>query len=77
VNRRELIAFPGGTAAAWPLALRAQQPGMPVIEFFNMRHQVRSSGHCAHTRCRAHSNRTGERAERHYLSIPVLHARLV
>src|SRR4051812_40718157 len=86
MRRREFVALLGGVAAAWPLAARGQQAGMPMVGVFSRRSPGDSAGVVAAFRqgLGASGFVEGQNvmiafrwAEGHYDRLPVLAAELV
>jgi len=86
VRRRTFITLLGGTAAAWPMAAKAQQPSLPVVGFLSSLSAAALTGPVAAFRQGLGSVGYEERknvaiefrwAEGHYDRLPALAAELV
>ncbi|MGC1868969.1 MAG: ABC transporter substrate-binding protein [Pseudolabrys sp.] len=86
MKRREVITLIGGAAAIWPLAVRAQQPSMPVVGFMSTLSPENISAPMAgfHQGLRETGYREGQNlaieyrwAQGHYDRLPELAADLV
>ena len=60
IGRRQFVAGLSGTTLAWPFAVRAQQPAMPVVGFINASSADFLSGPCARVPQRSERRRLVE-----------------